>query len=39
MFGLHVTAWLIYRIFGGFGVFHVISLINVLPFRFRVRRM
>ena len=29
MFGLHVTALLIYRVFGGFGVFHVISLINV----------
>ena len=29
MFGLNVTAMLIYRVFGGFGVFHVVSLINV----------
>jgi uncharacterized membrane protein len=30
MFGLNVTALTIYRIFGGFGVFHVLSLINVV---------
>jgi len=29
MFGLHVTALVIYRIFGRFGVFHMISLINL----------
>jgi uncharacterized membrane protein len=29
MFGLNVTALLIYRVFGGFGVFHVVSLINL----------
>ena len=29
MFGLNVTAMLIYRVFGGFGVFHIVSLINL----------
>jgi hypothetical protein len=29
MFGLNLTALLIYRVFGGFGVFHVLSLINL----------
>jgi len=29
MFGLNLTAMLIYNLFGGFGVFHVISLINL----------
>ena len=29
MFGLNVTALLIYRVFGGFGAFHVLSLINL----------
>ena len=29
MFGLNVTALLIYRIFGRFGVFHVLALINL----------
>jgi uncharacterized membrane protein len=29
MVGLNVTALLIYRMFGGFGVFHVLALINL----------
>jgi uncharacterized membrane protein len=29
MFGLNMTALLIYRLFGGFDVFHVLSLINL----------
>ena len=29
MFGLNLTSLLIYRIFGGFGVFHVLALINL----------
>ena len=29
MFGLNVTALTIYRVFGGFGAFHVLSLINL----------
>jgi uncharacterized membrane protein len=29
MFGLNLTALLIYRVFGGFGAFHVLSLINL----------
>jgi len=29
MFGLNLTAMLIYNLFGGVGVFHVISLINL----------
>lgn len=29
MFGLNLTALLIYHLFGGFGVFHVIALINL----------
>jgi len=29
MFGLNLTALLIYRVFAGFGVFHVLSLINL----------
>ena len=29
MFGLNVTALLIYRVFGRFGVFHVLALINL----------
>jgi len=29
MFGLNVTSLLIYNLFGGFGVFHVIALINL----------
>lgn len=29
MFGLNLTALLIYRVFGGFGVFHAMSLINL----------
>src|SRR5262245_23258624 len=29
MFGLNLTALLIYRLFGGFGVFHVLSLVNL----------
>ena len=29
MFGLNVTALVIYRVFGGFGAFHVLSLINL----------
>jgi len=29
LFGLNVTALLIYRVFGGFGVFHVLSLVNL----------
>jgi uncharacterized membrane protein len=30
MFGLNVTALLIYRVFGRFGAFHVLSLINLI---------
>ena len=29
MFGLNVTALTIYRVFGGFGVFHALSLMNL----------
>lgn len=29
MFGLNLTALLIYRLFGGFGVFHVLALISL----------
>jgi uncharacterized membrane protein len=29
MFGLNVTVFLIYRVFGGFGAFHVLSLITL----------
>lgn len=30
MFGLNLTAFLIYRMFGAFGVFHVLSVINLV---------
>ena len=30
MFGLNVTALLIYRVFGRFGAFHILSVINLV---------